>query len=38
MMESPDGEGANAKQKVPSSSTAIKKFLAGRVNIGPPEK
>jgi hypothetical protein len=37
-MESPDGEGANAKQKVPASSTGIKKLFAGMVRIGPPEK
>ena len=34
-MESAVGDGAKAKQKVPLSSTGIRKFLAGRVRIGP---
>ena len=37
-MEGPVGDGAKAKQKVPLSSTGIRKFLAGRVRIGPPER
>ncbi|XP_019191487.1 PREDICTED: protein ASPARTIC PROTEASE IN GUARD CELL 2-like [Ipomoea nil] len=35
-MDSLVGDGANAKQNVPLSSTGIKTFLAGMVRIRPP--